>query len=150
MKNLTIYILLAAVCGMAACKKKETPVDRSVTAQIRGMAWVSSSTKVTFSKAPDMHVTILADSANTRLQLDINRYTGPGTYIILDTGTTASYTSYHPSSGNYKHIATSGQIVVTENNFDGGAGTAIKGTFRFLADTVDVQVGAFDVKLNFN
>ena len=84
------------------------------------------------------------------MKLDIGNYTGAGTYNLADSGNAAAYTSYSKTYGSATHHATSGQIIVTNNSSNGTTQTGITGTFQFLADTVGVTTGKFDVKLDFN
>lgn len=146
MKRILFFLLAISVFIFGSCKKKSSSVPAQMTAVIDNRAWVSNTSAVKFDNASGVHITITADSANTHMKLDIGNYTGVGTYVVSDSGNTASYTS----GDGEAHIATSGQIVVTANTTNGTNQNGIRGTFQFLAGTVQVTSGAFDVSLYLN
>ena len=151
MKNIVAVILLGLVLAGSACKKSNgTSPSIVMSGYVDNRPWVSYVSNVNIQRTSTIHIVIVADSANTHMKLDIGNYTGKGIYIISDSGNTASYTSYSKAYGSAVHKATSGQIEVTNNTSNGTTQTGITGTFQFLADTVAVTTGKFDVKLDFN
>ncbi len=151
MKLLKSLIIVASIAVFAACKKNNTTIPTVVmSADVASSSWVSYQSRVTISKTPTLHVTIAADSATTHMQLDLGNYSGPGTYSLYDSANSARYTAFYSGVGNVTHVATSGQIVVTDNVLTSTGATEIKGTFKFLGDTLSVKNGAFDVMLYLN
>ena len=147
MKKLLLFILISTVCIVSACKKSSTTTTGLImSAVVDNKAWKSSNSQVTLDKTNGLHLVINADSASTRMTLSIANYYGEGTYVIADSGNTASYTDH----GNTLHKATSGQIVIKKASTNGTTLNNFKGTFEFLADTVQVTTGAFDVNLYLN
>ena len=146
MKRILFFVLIICVVAFGACKKKSSSAPAQMTAVIDNRAWVSGNSAVTFDKSSGLHLTITADSARTHMRLDIGNYTGVGTYVISDSGNTASYIS----TDGETHVATSGQILITANTSNGTNQNGIKGTFKFLAGTVQVTSGAFDVSMYLN
>lgn len=146
MKRILFLILTVTVVVLGSCKKKSSSVPAQMTAVIDNKPWVSGNSAVKFDKSTGVHITITADSANTHMKLDIGNYTGAGTYVVSDSGNTASYISRDGET----HVATSGQIVVTTNTTNGTNRNGIKGTFQFLAGTVQVTAGVFDVNMYLN
>ena len=143
MKRIVIFILTISVVVFGACKKKSSSSPSQMTAVVNNKPWVSSNSAVKFDNAAGVHITITGDSANTHMKLDIGNYTGVGTYVISDSGNTASYTM----DGSESNIATSGQIVVKFDTTNRTNQNGLKGTFQFLAGTVQVTSGAFDVNM---
>ncbi len=150
MKRILLFIFTVFVCVFAACKKNTSSSGVQMSAVINNRPWASSSSNVSIDKSSGLHITITADSANTHMKLDIGNYAGAGTYLISDSGNTAVYTSYTNGVGSAAHKATSGNITVTAATSNGVNQNGIKGTFEFLADSVFVTTGNFDVKMNLN
>lgn len=150
MKNILLLILLAVTCGFSACKKDEERSGMVMTAQIDSKAWSSANTRMTLEKNSGLHLTIIADSGTTHIKLDIGNYKGVGKYIISDTGNTAVYTGTASGTGKTEHVATSGQIEITQATTNGTNRNRFVGTFQFLAGTVQVTSGNFDVSMYLN
>lgn len=150
MKRIILFIFTIAVCLLGACKKDSPATASQMSAVINLRPWVSYGTSVKFDKTAAVNIIIDADSSKTHMNLQIANYTGAGTYVIADSGNTASYTSYTNALGSALHTATSGKIVVTNSTTNGYDQNGIKGTFEFLADTVQVTGGAFNVDLHLN
>ena len=149
MKNILLFSIVAVCCVFVSCKKKSSGGSPyvSMSADVRNIPWISYSSNASITRGNYLHITIIADSGSTHMQLDIDKYTGAGTYSLNDSGTGngATYTE----KGNV-HKATSGQIVVTNSYSSSNTKTGIKGTFQFLADTVTVTNGLFDATLNLD
>ena len=149
MKRILLFLLTISVV-FGSCKKKSSSEPSQMTASVDNKAWVSNTSLVKFDKGATVHLILTADSANTHMRLDIGNYTGIGTYVISDSGNTASFTTYSAANGSALHKATSGQIVVKQVTTNGTNQNGFKGTFEFLADTVQVTAGTFNVNLYLN
>lgn len=150
MKNLLLIILVALGFGFNSCKKEESSSGMVMTATIDSKAWSSSNTTMIVEKNSGLHFTIAATSGDSRIKLDIGNYKGVGKYIISDSGNTAVYYGAASGTGKTEHVATSGQIEITEAISNGTNRNRFKGTFQFLAGSVQVTSGNFDVSLYLN
>ncbi len=151
MKNIAVFLLLVVVVVAGACKKTTSPSASLVmSATVNGLPWRSYSATVAFDKGPGARIIIVADSTNSRINLQINGYHGVGTYAVTDSGTTASYYNFSAPSGNQQHTASSGSIEVTSNTQVSNTQTNIKGNFKFLSSSVSATNGLFDVTLNLD
>lgn len=147
MRQFFFYILLGSFCMVAACKKTSTTATGSpMSAVINNKSWHSNNTLMTFEKGSGTQLVITGDSATSRMVLSIGNYHGVGTYIIADTGNTASYTD---ATGQL-HKATSGQIKVDTATTNGTNTNYFKGTFQFLADSYQVTNGTYSGSLYLN
>ncbi len=145
MRQLFLFILVSAFC-ISACKKATTNTGLQMTAVVNNKAWRSNNTQMTFEKGSGTQLVITADSSASRMVLSINNYHGSGTYIISDSGTTASFTD---NSGQL-HKATSGQVKVDTATTNGTNTNYFKGTFQFLADSYQVTNGTYSGSLYLN
>ncbi len=150
MKRIAVFLLFGLLVVVGACKKEKTAsADLQMSATINSYPWRSYSSTITIDKGPGLKLNILADSTNSRIKLHIDNYHGTGTYVISDTGNTASYYSFGVG-GNQNHDASSGKIIITSNVQSSNTQTSIKGSFEFLSGGVSVTNGLFDVKLDLN
>lgn len=145
MNRFLLFILIALTCIAGGCKKENSDSGQVMTAVIDNRGWRSLNSRITLDKSSGIRLVINADSANTSMNLSIANYTGLGKYVISDSGTTATYTN-----GGVLHKATSGEIIITDATTNGTNLNKFKGTFNFLADTVQVTAGTFDVNLFLN
>ncbi len=151
MKRIAVFLLFGLLVVAGACKKEKTPsADLQMSATINSYPWRSYASSVTIDKGPGLHLTILADSTNSRIKLRIDNYRGVGTYVISDSGNTASYSSFGSVAGNHSYDASSGKIIISSNVQSSNSQTSIKGSFEFLTSSVSVTNGLFDVKLNLD
>ena len=155
MKNLAAVILLTLV--FFACKKQSDPLDQpsiqqnnrldtlvSFSGKINGAAWHTDSAiayKVAYAYDTSKY-NILINAVNkstdtpTTISFSISNFIGAHTYTINPPLISATY-----YQGSQRHLATSGQIVVTlDSNY------AIIGTFNFVADSINVTQGVFNVE----
>ena len=151
MNKTLLYLFIVLVGFAASCKKSSTgPKTVAVQAIVANRNWESYSAAVTLTKSPSLHLIIQADSANTHMRLDIGNYAGTGTYNLLDSTNTATYTDFNNNGGHITHTATSGEIVITKDTLRATGGNEFIGTFKFLGDTLTVVNGSFDVMLYLN
>jgi hypothetical protein len=159
MKRIFFVIPVILFISFAACKKNRGPADGnsvqpnnhldsmvSMSATINGQAWQTDSAFGSYvqqsgndSGVVNLMITATREkngSASTIL-FNITNFSGPTTYTINPPVNTATY-----YQGNTRYYATSGQIVVTNDT-----GVAIIGTFNFVADTVTITNGVFNVAL---
>jgi len=156
----TLIVIAVSLFGMfVACKKNKGPeqansvqpnnnIDSlvSMSATINGVFWQTDSAFGSYvlhsnndSGVVDLYITATRkkkDSTST-IVFNLTNYTGNGTYAINPPLNTATY-----YEGNIRHYARSGEVVVTSDS-----GIAIVGSFSFIADTIRVDNGAFNVAL---
>ncbi len=150
MKKLS-FILLGFVIVLGACQKGSIPqLKHAMSAKVGKELWSSSHSDVSLQQGVGTGITIVADSADTKCVLSIGKYTGPGTYSLVNPENAAAFTNTVSGAGNITHTASSGKIVVTDNFLNAEGMTEIKGTFEFLGDTLSVVNGAFDVSFNLD
>jgi hypothetical protein len=150
-----ISIFLLAAC--AACKKAKGPANGnsvqpnnnrdstvSIKATINGAEWQSDSAfgYLIKNSGNDSGVVSLMIKATKKskttvstINLIIYNFTGPNTYTINPPVNSATY-----YVGNDRHFAILGKVVVTSDTL-----YALKGTFNFLADSINVTGGVFNV-----
>ena len=159
MKRLVIVIIaLVCVCAFS-CKKVSGPANGksvqpnnnrdstvNIICTINSVSWTTDSAFGLLQKqsANDSGVVNLIINATnysgaipTSMQLYITNYTGPNTYSIAPPANTATY-----YIGNNRNFATGGQIIITSDTT-----YALKGSFNFIADTITVASGVFNVAL---
>ena len=156
MKKLVIVML--CICAFA-CKKVSGPANGksvqpnnnrdstvSISSTINGANWATDSAYgfLQVQSANDSGIVNLIINATnysgaipTSMKLYITNYTGPNTYEIAPPANSATY-----YVGNNRNFATAGEIVITSDT-----AYALKGTFIFVADTVTVASGVFNVAL---
>ncbi len=159
MKRTLIVVAVSLLGVCVACKKTKGPkqansvqpnnnIDSNVSmsAMINGRYWQTDSAFGSYvihsnndSGVVDLYIVATrkkTDSTST-IVFNLTNYTGNGTYTINPPLNTATY-----YEGNTRHYARSGEVVVTIDS-----GIAIIGYFSFLADTIKVDNGAFNVAL---
>jgi len=118
----------------------------SMNALINGRTWQTDSAFGSYVRhsGNDSGVTNLMITATRKkndsistIVFNITSYTGRNTYTINPPINTATY-----YFGNSRHYATSGQIIITNDT-----GVALIGSFHFVADSINVANGAFNVSL---
>ncbi len=158
MKNKVLGVLLVAVLVALGCSKAKGPAnaksaqpdnnrDSTVTmyATINGQQWKTDSAfgyNVKYSGNDSSIVDLLITATlhepgfNSTIKFTISDYSGPGLYPVNPPFCTAAY-----YRGTLRYFATSGQINITTaiNPY------ALVGTFDFVADTINVINGYFDV-----
>ncbi len=160
MKRLyTIAIPLFLFAAVCACKKASGPANGnsvqpnnnldslvSMSAVVNHQYWQTDSafgylvkTSSNDSGATSLLINAIQGSGSTAqtINLYITNYTGLGTYPINAPYTTATY-----YMGTTRHFATSGQVTIQSNiNY------SLIGTFSFVADTITVDSGVFNVAM---
>ena len=157
MKN-RIAILFVLFCLVQfACKKSENPamgvsvqpnnkLDTLVAmnAKVNGVNWQTDSVNgynvLYTNDSGRLNLFITATQkqgdTSTTISFTLTNYLGPATYTVSPPLNSAAY-----YVGNTRHMATSGQVVVvTDTNY------AITGTFNFIADSITVTQGVFNVE----
>ena len=79
-----------------------------------------------------------ADSVSS-ISITVNNFTGPNTYVINPPNVSATW-----YLNNARHFATSGQIVILSDT-----AYALIGNFNFVADSIVVANGAFNVLMPY-
>ncbi len=140
-----------------ACKKAKGPANGKsvqqnnnldstvhISAYVNGVSWVTDSAfgySVKYSGNDSGFTNLMITATNyannpiTSMNFAITNFNGAGDYPINPPINTITY-----YVGTRRHFATTGMISVS-------AGTlyALRGTFSFTADTIDVTSGVFDV-----
>ena len=159
MKRLAVIIPLILFISFAACKKSKGPANGnsvqpnnnldslvSMSATINGHLWQTDSAFGSYVQHSnnDSGITNLMITATRKkndsistIVFNITNFSGINTYTINPPIITATY-----YLGNMRHYATSGIIVVTNDS-----GSSLLGTFHFIADTISVTNGTFNVSL---
>jgi hypothetical protein len=115
-------------------------------ATINGEIWKADSAFGTFIKGSgndsgmvNLMIEAVKSGADTSrtILLNVTNYTTPGTFAIAPPYYTATY-----YLNNTRHYATSGQITIT-SKLPG----SMTGTFNFVADSITVTDGAFNVSM---
>jgi len=156
MKRFPVFIGLSLCMLIAACGKKSgypatpsvQPVSNdslvSMAATVNGSAWQTDSafgytvhTSTNDSGVVNLMITATRKSGGdtSTILLYISNFTGPNTYNIDPPINTAAY--YNKTN---RHFASSGQIVVVSDT-----PYAIIGTYNFVADSITVTAGSFNV-----
>jgi hypothetical protein len=160
MKRLILCIPVFLFCAFIACRKAKGPpnaksvqpnnnLDSTVmmSAAINGANWKTDSAygyRIRYSGNDSNYSNLMItatkhDSVSpTTIKFSITRFNGPNTYVINPPINTATYYD----ANNVRHYATSGSIVVATDT-----AYALRGTFSFVADTVSITNGIFDVAL---
>ena len=141
-----------------ACKKTKGPANGksvqpnnnldstvSMSALINGINWQTDSAfgynvKHSGNDSGMVNLMITATNKNkgvSTITINITNYNGPNTYAVNPPLNTATY-----YIGNYRHYASHGQIIIGSDT-----AYALKGTFTFIADTITVANGVFNVAL---
>jgi len=145
-----------AAWAFASCKKNSGPADLpsvqqdnnldtlvGMTATIDSSNWSTDSAhgykihSYTDSGMVDLMITAsrTANGVSSTIQLYISKYAGVGTYTIDPPSNTATY-----YNGSIRHFASTGQVAVTSDDQYG-----VVGTFQFVADSITVTNGKFNV-----
>jgi hypothetical protein len=152
-------IFLSLCIAVGACKKVSGPADGnsvqpdnnrdslvSINAKINGARFQTDSafaylihTSGNDSTAEGMMINAIQknDTPAQTINFYINNFTGPATYTINPPYNTATY-----YVGTIRHYATSGQIVIVSDT-----AYSLIGTFNFVADTITVDSGKFNVAM---
>lgn len=157
MKNIFAIIILSLPLVFFACKKQADPLDLpsiqpnnsldtliGMSAMVNGKSWQTNSViAYNVSYAYDsnkvnllVNATSKTNDTSTTISFTLSNFTGANTYTISPAAISATY-----YSGTQRHYATSGQIIVTSV-----ANYAIIGTFNFVADSITVTQGVFNVE----
>ncbi len=152
-----ITISALVFLAFAACKKAKGPANGnsvqpnnnldstvSVTALVNGVKWQADSAfgyfvKTSANDSGTVKLMIVATKKSktnvTTFNLILNNYTGPNTYQINPPVNSATY-----YVGTARHWAILGKVVITSDTL-----YALKGTFNFVADSISVTSGVFNV-----
>lgn len=154
MKRL-IAILILLFFAFAACKKSKGPANGksvqpndhldtlvSMSADINGVNWQTDSVFGYFVKSSgndsgknSLFITATSLDNGSTIAFNIADYTGPKTYTVSPPVNTITY-----YVGSTRHLATHGQIIVTDDSPYG-----VIGTFNFIADSINGSGGLFNV-----
>ena len=168
MKNCRVIIIFTLYAALGACSKVAGPANGnsvqpnnridslvSMNAQVNAAIWKTDSAlaylvnqEINDSQRVNLMITATNYSNNvpTTISFGIYNYTGANTYVV-----NPPYTSAYFYIGQRRFTATSGQVVITENQivvrsvtgYD--TGYSLNGTFNFDADTLHVTNGVFNV-----
>lgn len=159
MRKLLFIIGLLGVCAFFSCKKAKGPANGksvqqnnnrdslvNINALVNGVTWNTDSAfgySVKYSgndsSISNLMISAINNNASpiTTMTFNIANFTGPKTYTISPPTVTAAY-----YVGNSRHWATHGQIVVMSDT-----AYALIGQFNFIADSLDISNGYFNVAL---
>ena len=159
MKRFFLIVPIMLFAAFSACKKAKGPADGksvqpnnnldslvSMSASINGHPWQTDSVFGSYvqQSANDsgvvnllIYATLKKNDSVSTIKFTITNFVGPNIYTINPPVNTATY-----YFGNTRYYATSGQIVVTSDT-----AYSIIGTFNFIADSVTVAGGAFNVAM---
>ena len=159
MKRPFVIISVILCITFAACSKNKGPANGksvqpnnnldslvSMSALINGHSWQTDSAFGSYvhhsgndSGVVNLMITATRkknDSVST-IVFNITNFSGINTYTINPPLNTATY-----YLGNIRYYATSGAIIVTNDS-----GSSLLGSFHFIADTISVANGTFNVSL---
>jgi hypothetical protein len=150
--------------AFAGCKKASGPangksvqpnnhIDSTVAfnAMINNISWQTDSAfgylvnnSANDSGIVNLMITAIrySDTTPSTITFNITNYTGANTYTIDPPVNTATY-----YVGNNRHFAKSGSITIMVNQIivRSDTGYSLTGVFNFVADTIKVTNGAFNV-----
>jgi hypothetical protein len=154
-----LLLIVVVLLAFAACKKAtdsnlgvsiqpNNSLDSTVflNANINGVQWNADSVFANTVRASGNDSGVInllitaekkdADSPKT-VVLTITNFLGRGKYDIVPPANTATY-----YLGNNRHYATSGSITITS-----WANSSLTGNYEFVADSITVTSGSFNVVL---
>lgn len=140
MKNVPAIFLLL-LCVLAACGKREQPIEPVVEADAGGYRFYTSGKLVTTQKSvtganPSMYIEAVMTTRAT-IKLWIRNYSGALDTLQMDS--TGAAGAYIPETPSIERLAVRGQLIVTE------ATPAFKGTFDFICSDSTRVTGNFKV-----
>ncbi len=162
MNRFLFIILLITIFICNSCTKNSGPANgnsiqpnNKLDTLVFMSATVNTGNFQTDSAFGYLRNTLVKDSTNTKnilinatqnktsslstISLTISNYTGPNTYTINPPNVSASY-----YLGSNRHYATAGQIVITSDTSN-----ALIGNFNFIADSIAITNGKFNVLMIF-
>ena len=127
---------------LAACKRKERPVDPYVAATVGAYKFYSSGKLVTTEKgtygtAPSYYIEAVAPAGGATIKLWVRRYTGALDTLQLDS--TGGAASFVPETPSIEKFASHGQLIITETT------PIFRGRFDFICTDSTRVNGDFKV-----
>jgi hypothetical protein len=146
-----LIVFIAAIVGLGGCSKSAINpsglvlMGATVKTTLGVSSWQTSQGTASLSTYPKMHLIVEGDNNNNNIHLELNNYSGVGTYDISNDKVSYFGTVSFPNQVNY------GQVLIDSTATIGESKTVIWGRFNFSTDTKDtISQGQFTATLILN